>query len=113
MQLEQALGEHGLELGAVFHSHHGVTAIGIATTGTKFACLSNEGSELYDLDAVFEAKARKLPQGAFEIGISVPGRVTKQPYWQGLIVADRHDAVRWVEALKARLGERLKVDGLG
>ena len=112
-QIEHALAEHGLGLDAVFHSHHGIAAIGIAATGRKFVYASPEGSELYDVEAIFEARASKLPQGDFEIGISVPGRVTKQPYWQGLIVTRRRDAVRWVETLKPHLGARLKVDGLG
>jgi len=110
-QLEQALAEDGL--GAVFHSHLGVAAIGIAAAGRKFACASPEGTELYDVDAIFEARARRLPQGDFEIGISVPGRVSKQPYWQGLIVKHRRDAERWAETVKPHLGARLNVDGLG
>ena len=110
-QLEQALAGDGLD--AVFHSHLGVAAIGIAAAGRKFAYASPEGTELYDVDAIFEARARRLPQGDFEIGISVPGRVTKQPYWQGLIVKRRREAERWAETLKPRLGARLKVDGLG
>lgn len=112
-QLDQALAEHGVGLDAVFHSHHGVAAIGFAAAGRKFAYASPEGSELYDVAAILEARARRLPQGDFEIGISVPGRVTKQPYWQGLIVKRRRDAVRWAETLKPHLGARLKVDGLG
>jgi hypothetical protein len=110
-QLEQALAGYGLD--AVFHSHLGVAAIGIAAAGRKFAYASSEGTELYDVDAIFEARARRLPQGDYEIGISVPGRVTKQPYWQGLIVKRRRDAVRWAETLKSHLGARLKVEGLG
>lgn len=112
-QLDQALAEHGLGLDAVFHSHHGVAAIGIAATGRKFVYASPDGSELYDVEAIFEARASKLSQGDFKIGISVPGRVTGQPYWQELIVTRRRDAVRWVATLKPHLGARLKVDGLG
>lgn len=112
-QLEQALAGHGTGLDAVFHSYLGVAAIGIAEAGRKFAYASSEGTELYDVNAIFEARARRLPQGDYEIGISVPGRVTKQPYWQGLIVKRRRDAERWAETLKPRLGARLKVDGLG
>lgn len=107
------LPDHGLGLDAVFHSHHGVAAIGIAATGRKFVYASPERSELYDVEAIFEARASKLPQGDFMIGISVPGRVTGLPYWQELIVTRRRDAVRWVETLKPCLGARLKVDGLG
>ncbi|MGH8673297.1 MAG: hypothetical protein ACREVG_03195 [Burkholderiales bacterium] len=111
-QLDQTLAEHGFALDAAFHSHHGITAIGVDATGRKFVYASPEGSELYDVEAIFEARARRLPQGDFEIGISVPGRVSKQPYWQGLIVAHRRDAARWVDTLKPHLGARLKVDGL-
>ena len=110
-QLEQALAEEGLD--AVFHSHLGVAAIGIAAAGRKFAYASPEGTELYDVDAIFGARARRLPQGDFEIGISVPGRVSKQPYWQGLIVKRRRDAERWAETVEPHLGARLTVDGLG
>ena len=112
-QLDDALGERGLRLDTVFYSHHGVAAIGISATGRKFVYASPEGSEFYDVAAILEARARKLPQGDFEIGISVPGRVSKQPYWQGLIVTRRRDALRWVETLKPHLGARLKADGLG
>ena len=91
----------------------GLAAIGIAAAGRKFAYASSEGTELYDVDAIFEARARRLPQGDYEIGISVPGRVSKQPYWQGLIVKRRRDAERWAETVKPHLGARLKVDGLG
>lgn len=62
-QLDQALAEHGLGLDAVFHSHHGVAAIGIAATGRKFVYASPDGSELYDVEAIFEARASKLSQG--------------------------------------------------
>jgi hypothetical protein len=111
--LTQALAERGSELGEVFHGHHGIAAFGIATTGRTIAYASAEGSELYDVDVILEARAVKLPQGDFKIGISVPGRVSGKPYWQELIVSRRRDAVRWVETLGPTLGEKLKADGLG
>ncbi|MGH8705121.1 MAG: hypothetical protein ACREUO_06855 [Burkholderiales bacterium] len=111
-QLDRALAERGLGLDAVFHNANGVAAIGIAAEGRRFVYASPDASESYDVEAIFEARARKLPQGAYEIGISVPGRVTGKPYWQGLIVRRRRDAVRWVETLKPCLGPRLKVEGL-
>ncbi len=110
-QLDRSLAERGLGLDAVFHNANGVAAIGIAAAGRRFVYASPDASESYDVEAIFEARAKKLSQGSYEIGISVPGRVSGRPYWQGLIV-ERPDAVRWVETLKPSLGAKLKVDGL-
>lgn len=111
-QLEQALAEHGLGVDAVFHGHRGVAAIGISIVGRKLVCASAAWRDLYALDAILEAWARKLPQGDFSIGISVPGRVSGRPYAHDLIVTRAH-AVRWADTLGPCLGERLKVEGLG
>lgn len=111
-QLEQALAEHGLGVDAVFHGHRGVAAIGISVVGRKLVCASPAWRDLYDLDAVLEAWARKLPQGDFSIGFSVPGRVSGRPYPHDLIVTRAH-AVRWAETLGPCLGEKLKLEGLG
>jgi len=112
-QLDQTLAALGCGLDAVFHSRLGVAAIGVAASGRKMVYASPDSAESYDIEAIFEARARKLPQGDFEIGFSVPGRTTGKPYWHVLLVKRRHEAARWAQTLDPYLGSRMKVEGLG
>lgn len=111
--LDQALAGQGLAPGGVFDSFLGTAAIGIAPAGRKLAYATPDAVDVYDLDAVFEARAARLPQGDFKIGVSVPGRVSGKPYALELVVSRRRDALRWVRTLEPCLGPKLKVDSLG
>lgn len=110
-QLDQAFATQGLGLESVFHSRLGVAALGVAAGGRMFVCAAPDMAEAYANEAIFEARVRRLPQGDFELGISVPGRVTGKPYWHVLVVKRRSEAVRWVQALGPVLGPRMKSDG--
>jgi hypothetical protein len=103
-QIRQVLDGRCLE--AVFHSHLGVNAIGIAGKDL-FVCASPDEAERLPAASVLEGRVQKLPQGDYEIGICVPGRVSGKPYWHTLIVRRRSEAVHWAETVQPILGARL------
>jgi hypothetical protein len=104
-QMQQAL--NGGSLQAIFHSQLGVKAIGIADAGGTFLCASPDEVERFAAETVLEARARRLPQGDYEIGICVPGRISGKPYWHTLLVKRRSEAVHWASTVQPILGTRM------
>ena len=100
-QLEQALAARKLELEAVFYGAPGNAALGVAAGGAVFASFGSEGAEIFERQSILEARARRLPQGDYEIGLCVPGRVSGQPYWHTVIVKDRDEAQRWARRVES------------
>lgn len=94
-QLERALAARGLGLEAAFYGTLGHAALGIADGGAVFAAFSREGAEVFERGTILEARARRLAQGDYEIGLCVPGRVSGRPYWHTVIVKDKDEALRW------------------
>ena len=111
-QVEQALSDLGLEADGVFCGEQGIGAIGISQAGRKLVYTAPVSMEttVYDSDVAFEAHARKLPEGGFEIGMTVPGRVTKKPRTETVRVKQRSEAERWVKTLKPLLGSKVRSD---
>ena len=107
-RIAEALAAQGLSLDAVFHSQIGVMAIGIAGGGRAFVVASPDEAEVLAGDSVLEARASRLAQGDYEIGFSVPGRVSGKPYWHGLLVRRKAEAQRWLRTLEPVLGDRMK-----
>jgi len=112
-RIAEALAAQGLSLDAVFHSRIGVKAIGIAGGGRTFVVASPDEAEVLAGDTVLEAQARRLMQGDYEIGFSVPGRVSGKPYWHGLLVRRKDEARRWLRTVGPPLGGRLRSTDLG
>jgi hypothetical protein len=106
-QVEQALASRNLALQALFSSYLGVNAIGVAADGATLVCASPGSAETFDAGAVLEGRAKKLPQGHYEIGICVPGRVSGKPYWHTLLVKRRSEAVHWASTVQPVLGKRM------
>jgi hypothetical protein len=109
-RLEQALAAEGLTADTVFCSYFGEGALGISQAGRKlvYAPPAPREINIYDSDKAFEAHARKLPQGDFELGITVPGRVTGKPRVEAVLVKQRGEAERWVKALEPLLGAKVR-----
>jgi hypothetical protein len=111
-EIEQALAAHGLPADGVFCGDQGIGAFGISQAGRKLVYTAPVSMEttVYESDAAFAAHARRLPQGDFELGITVPGRVTGQPRVETVRVRRRSEAERWVGALEPLLGAKLRSD---
>ena len=106
-QVELALAQQNAVLEALFDSHLGVAAIGVAAGGQAFVCASPDSAESFAADVILEARALKLAQGDYELGICVPGRVSGKPYWHALLVKRRSEALHWVRTVQPILGARL------
>jgi hypothetical protein len=106
-QIEQALAAQNLSLQSLFSSHLGVNAIGVAAGGGTLVCASPDTAEAFATGTILEGRALKLPQGDYEIGICVPGRVSGKPYWHTLIVKRRSEAVYWASTVQPLLGARM------
>ncbi|MFY9317579.1 MAG: hypothetical protein WAO95_18725 [Burkholderiales bacterium] len=100
-QLERALAARRLGLEAAFYGAPGSAALGVASGGAVFTAFSREGAEVFDGKAILEARARRLQQGDYEIGLCVPGRVSGRPYWHTVIVEDRDAALRWARRVES------------
>ena len=111
-RIEEALAAQGLVADSVFCSYFGAGAIGIGQTGRKLVYTAPESMEttVYDSDAALEAHARRLPQGDYELGITVPGRVTGKPRLHSVLVKRRSEAEDWLKALEPLLGARVRSD---
>jgi hypothetical protein len=109
-EVAQALAELGLAADSVFCSYFGAGALGISQAGRKLVYSAPESMEttVYDSDAAFSAHARRLPQGGFELGVTVPGRVSGKPRLETVLVKRRAEAERWVKALEPLLGTKIK-----
>jgi hypothetical protein len=108
--VDQALALEGLTADSVFCSHFGAGALGISHAGRKLVYTAPVSMEttVYDSDRALEAHARRLPQGDFELGITVPGRVTGKPRVHTVLVKRRGEAERWVKALEPLLGAKVR-----
>jgi hypothetical protein len=106
-RIAEVLAAQGLGLDAIFHSDLGVKAIGLVG-GRMFVVTTPEEAEVLSCDAVLEASARRLMQGDYEIGFSVPGRVSGKPYWHGILVRSKDEARRWLRTVGPVLGARAK-----
>jgi hypothetical protein len=106
-QIERALAARNSRVQALFCSFLGVNAIGVAADGRTIVCADPDSAEIFDLDAVLEGRTRKLPQGDYEIGICVPGRVSGKPYWHTLLLKRRSEAVHWASTVQPVLGARM------
>jgi hypothetical protein len=112
-QIEQVLATQHLALEALFSSHLGVAAIGVAAGGQLFVCSGPDSAESFSVGTILEACARRLAQGDYELGICVPGRVSGKPYWHTVIVKRRSEALHWVRTVQPILGARLTGIELG
>jgi hypothetical protein len=111
-EIDRALAAQGLAADRVYCGYFGAGALGISHTGRKLVYAAPESMEttIYDADAAFEAHARKLPEGDFELGITVPGRVTGKPRLETVRVKQRGQAEQWLEALEPLLGAKVRSD---
>jgi hypothetical protein len=111
-RIEEALAAEGLKADSIFCSHIGAGALGVSHSGRKLVYVAPVSmvTDVYDSDAAFEAHAKKLPQGDFELAMTVPGRVTGKPRQEIVLVKRRSEAELWVKALEPLLGAKVKSD---
>src|SRR5688572_7955409 len=64
-RIEQALAARNSTVHALFCSFLGVNAIGVAADGRTIVFADPDSAEIFDVDAVLEGRARKLPQGDY------------------------------------------------
>lgn len=109
-EIEQVLAAQGLPADHIFCGTDGIGALGISETGRKLVFTAPVSMEttVYESDAAFGAHARKLPRGDFELGMTVPGRVTKKPRTETVRVKQRSEAERWIKALEPLLGSKVR-----
>ena len=53
-----------------------------------------------DCGPAYVPLAEHYPQGGYEIGLCVPGRVSGRPYWHVVIVERRDEAERWARRVE-------------
>jgi hypothetical protein len=111
-RIEEALAAQGLQADSIVCSYLGAGALGISRAGRKLVFTAPESLEttVYDSDSALEARGRKLPQGDFELAITVPGRVSGKPREHAILVSRRGEAERWLKALEPLLAARVRSD---